>query len=99
MPFPRFPQLRTIRAGAFSTSARSNALSPAALPRAQKLSADWKGTSATGANTKNFIAGEFVESKSSEWIDVHDPVRILPALSQTIRSLTPSVLYSQRKLS
>ncbi|KAF6766554.1 methylmalonate-semialdehyde dehydrogenase [Ephemerocybe angulata] len=73
MPFPRFPQLRTIRPGAFSTSARSYALSAAALPRAQKLSADWKGTSATGANTKNFIGGEFVESKTTEWIDVHDP--------------------------
>ena len=67
---PRFPQLRT----AFHTSARANSLSAAALPRAQKISADWKGTSATGGNTKNFIGGQFVESKASQWIDVHDPV-------------------------
>ncbi|RXW19525.1 hypothetical protein EST38_g6326 [Candolleomyces aberdarensis] len=73
MPCPRLPQLRHIRASAFSTSARANALSAAALPRAQKLSEGWKGTSATGGNTKNFIAGQFVESKSAEWIDVHDP--------------------------
>ncbi|KAJ3550291.1 hypothetical protein NMY22_g560 [Coprinellus aureogranulatus] len=69
MPLHRFPQLRS----AFHTSARANALSTAALPRAQKLSADWKGTSATGGNTKNFIGGQFVESKASEWVDVHDP--------------------------
>ncbi|KAJ2919311.1 hypothetical protein MD484_g1150, partial [Candolleomyces efflorescens] len=73
MPCPRFPQLRHIRASAFSTSARAHALSAAALPRAQKLSEGWKGTSATGGNTKNFIAGQFVESTSPEWIDVHDP--------------------------
>lgn len=28
-----------------------------------------------GENTKNFIAGEFVESKATKWIDVLDPVR------------------------
>ncbi|TEB38997.1 methylmalonate-semialdehyde dehydrogenase [Coprinellus micaceus] len=69
MPLPSFPQLRS----AFHTSARAHSLSAAALPRAQRLSADWKGTSATGRNTKNFIGGQFVESKSAGWIDVHDP--------------------------
>ncbi|KAG6899361.1 hypothetical protein C0995_006172, partial [Termitomyces sp. Mi166 len=49
------------------------ALSAAALPKAERISAEWKGTSATGGTTKNFIAGEWLESKTSEWIDVVDP--------------------------
>ena len=43
--------------------------------KAEKLSRDWKGTSASGENTKNFVGGEFVQSKASQWIDVVDPVR------------------------
>jgi acyl-CoA reductase-like NAD-dependent aldehyde dehydrogenase len=27
-----------------------------------------------GHTTKNFINGEWVESKTNEWIDVHNPV-------------------------
>jgi malonate-semialdehyde dehydrogenase (acetylating) / methylmalonate-semialdehyde dehydrogenase len=42
---------------------------------AEKLSRNWKGTSASGENTKNFIGGEFVHSRATEWIDVVDPVR------------------------
>lgn len=51
-----------------------SALTAAARSRAEQISKDWRGTSATGENTKNFIGGEFVESKASEWIDVVDPV-------------------------
>jgi len=46
-----------------------------ALPLAEKISAEWKGTNATGGTTKNFIGGEFAESKASQWFDVLDPVR------------------------
>jgi hypothetical protein len=49
-------------------------LSALAQPLAERISANWKGTSATGSSTKNFIGGEFVESRATEWIDVHDPV-------------------------
>ena len=73
MPGPRIP-LRIPKSRYFSTSTRLQALSASALPKAEQISAEWKGTSATGANTKNFIGGQFVESKSTEWIDVHDPV-------------------------
>lgn len=52
-------------------------LSAHARTAAERISDNWKGTSATGANTKNFIGGEFVESKATKWIDVHDPVRLL----------------------
>jgi malonate-semialdehyde dehydrogenase (acetylating) / methylmalonate-semialdehyde dehydrogenase len=42
---------------------------------AEKLSRNWKGTSASGEDTKNFIGGEFVQSRATQWIDVLDPVR------------------------
>lgn len=28
----------------------------------------------TGGSTKNFIGGQFVESKADKWLEVHDPV-------------------------
>ena len=52
-------------------------LSSTQRAHAEKISAEWKGTSATGGNTKNFIGGEFVESKAEAWIDVVDPVRTI----------------------
>ncbi|KAG5332155.1 hypothetical protein C0989_007119, partial [Termitomyces sp. Mn162] len=55
------------------TSAPRFALSPAVLSKAERISAEWKGTSATGGTTKNFIGGEWLESKTSDWIDVVDP--------------------------
>ena len=67
---------------AFSTSASRGALSSLAAPKAEQISANWKGTSATGGKTKNFIGGEFVESNTSEWTDVLDPVSkgLLPSV-------------------
>ncbi|KIL71790.1 hypothetical protein M378DRAFT_155398 [Amanita muscaria Koide BX008] len=67
------PFLRSSPTRAFSTSASSRALSAKAVPFAEKISAEWSGTSASGRNTKNFIAGEFVESKAGQWFDVLDP--------------------------
>jgi malonate-semialdehyde dehydrogenase (acetylating)/methylmalonate-semialdehyde dehydrogenase len=55
----------------YATTAGLNAL---ARPKAENLSATWKGTSATGGNTKNFIGGAFVDSKTTQWHDVLDPV-------------------------
>lgn len=52
-------------------------LSPTARNQAERISAEFKGTSADGENTRNFIGGEFVESKAEKWIDVVDPVRVL----------------------
>ncbi len=45
--------------------------------KAEKLSRDWKGTSSSGESTKNFIGGEFVQSRATQWIDVVDPVRCI----------------------
>lgn len=59
-----------------ATAARPplSALSASARAKAEQISSEWKGTSASGNNTKNFIGGEFVESKAQAWIDVVDPV-------------------------
>ena len=57
-----------------------SALSQPARLRAEKLSAEWKGTHATGGNTKNYIGGQFVDSKAAVWHDVVDPVRLRPLL-------------------
>ncbi|PPQ62977.1 hypothetical protein CVT24_006083 [Panaeolus cyanescens] len=73
MPTRALPQFRHILKRNFHASSRAHGLSALALPRAEQISANWQGTSATGGATKNFIGGEFVESKSTEWIDVHDP--------------------------
>lgn len=70
----RFPQLRTVQSHSFHSTSHVKALSPLAIQKAEQISSQWKGTSATGGTTKNFIGGEFVESKTAEWIDTHDPV-------------------------
>ena len=62
------------------TSARSPALSPLARPVAESISTAWKGTSMTGGTTKNFIGGQFLESKADTWLDVFDPVCPLQSL-------------------
>ncbi|EJD55669.1 methylmalonate-semialdehyde dehydrogenase [Auricularia subglabra TFB-10046 SS5] len=61
----------------------ASGLSSAAVARAHALTKDWKGTSGTGGNAKNYINGQFVESAASKWIDVHDPS------TQTVVSRVP----------
>ncbi|KAL1412370.1 hypothetical protein Q8F55_000115 [Vanrija albida] len=70
-------------ASAAAASAQTGALSPLAAKAAEEVSAQWKGTSATGGNTKNYIGGEFVESKATRWLDVRDPA------SQTLINRVP----------
>jgi malonate-semialdehyde dehydrogenase (acetylating)/methylmalonate-semialdehyde dehydrogenase len=66
--------LRPILRRPFQTSARLSTLSAVALEKAQSLSSAWKGTSATGGATKNFIGGEFLDSQTFKWHEVLDPV-------------------------
>ncbi|RDX52025.1 methylmalonate-semialdehyde dehydrogenase [Lentinus brumalis] len=83
-------QLRGVRAMATAASRPAlSGLSATAKSKAEKISQDWKGTSATGANTKNFIGGEFVESKTEKWIDVVDPA------SQTLLTRVPETTSSE----
>ncbi|EKM83560.1 hypothetical protein AGABI1DRAFT_110209, partial [Agaricus bisporus var. burnettii JB137-S8] len=86
MSLSRFPRPRHISSPArpFSTSARASAgLSPLARPVATELSAKWKGTSMTGGTTKNFIGGQFAESKTDKWLEAVDPS------TQTLLSKVP----------
>ncbi|KAF8640830.1 hypothetical protein AX17_000479 [Amanita inopinata Kibby_2008] len=85
----RFPCLRNLASRSFATSASLKALNAKALPLAEKLSSEWKGTSATGGNTKNFIGGEFSESEASQWFDVHDPS------TQTLVTRVPQTTESE----
>ncbi|KAI0271405.1 methylmalonate-semialdehyde dehydrogenase [Gloeopeniophorella convolvens] len=67
---------RALRARAYATASAQpplRGLNAVAREKAEQLSKDWKGTSASGENTSNFIGGEFVQSKATQWIDVVDP--------------------------
>lgn len=79
MPIAKFPRGARLPVRSYATTTGSRAplsgLSATAKAKAEKLSQEWKGTSATGENTSNFIGGEFVQSKAEKWIDVVDPVR------------------------
>ncbi|KAJ3779069.1 methylmalonate-semialdehyde dehydrogenase [Lentinula raphanica] len=72
----------------FSTTSPALALSNAARIKADQL-APWKGTSVNGGTTKNFIGGEFVESKTADWIDVVDPS------TQTLLSRVPQTTETE----
>ncbi|KAL4069733.1 Aldehyde/histidinol dehydrogenase [Scleroderma yunnanense] len=65
------------------------ALNAVARAKAEKLSAHWKGTSATGDNSKNYIGGEFVESSTAKWHDVLDPA------TQTLITRVPETTQSE----
>lgn len=49
-------------------------LNPVARAKAEQISSQWKGTNASGGTVKNYIGGEFVESKASKFVDIVDPV-------------------------
>lgn len=57
-----------------SYASAAGSLSALARPKAEQISSQWKGTSATGGNTLNYIGGAFVESSATKHIDVLDPV-------------------------
>ncbi|KAF9455076.1 methylmalonate-semialdehyde dehydrogenase [Macrolepiota fuliginosa MF-IS2] len=92
MSLSRFPRLRHLSTStrSFATSACANAgLNALARPVAEKISSEWKGTSMIGGNTKNFIGGQFVESKADKWLEVHDPS------TQTVLSRVPQTTSSE----
>lgn len=72
-------------------------LKPDVREKAELLSSSWKGTNASGGNTKNYIGGEFVESKTDKWIDVLDPVSMQPWCRFTCK-LTSDRLQSSQTL-
>ncbi|EIN14088.1 methylmalonate-semialdehyde dehydrogenase [Punctularia strigosozonata HHB-11173 SS5] len=60
-----------------------------ARARAEQLSSEWKGTNASGGNTKNYIGGQFVESSTQDWIEVLDPS------TQTLLTRVPETTSSE----
>ena len=63
-------------------------LNPAVRSRAEQVVHNWKGTSASGEPTKNYIGGQFVSSSTDKWIDVLDPVCDHTSPSTSHESLT-----------
>jgi len=66
----------------------SAALSSVGQTHASSLS-NWPGTSFSGGQVKNYIGGEFKESKANKWTDVHDPS------TQTLLSRVPETTESE----
>ena len=54
----------------------------------------YSGQLRTVATTKNFIGGQFVESQTSEWIDLHNPVSISWLLFFVVRTCHSFKFYS-----
>lgn len=56
-------------------------------------SQNWKGTVTNGSDTKLLVGGQFVSSKTTKWIDLHDPVRVSSSESLSVDLTT----FSPRK--
>lgn len=63
-------------AAAASTSPGAAKFSPLAMKAAEEVSTKWRGTTANGGTTKNYIGGEFTESSADKWFEVRDPVSL-----------------------
>ncbi|GFZ48794.1 hypothetical protein JCM24511_06543 [Saitozyma sp. JCM 24511] len=97
---PRLIPLRTSLVRGYAAAApaslqrdarASAGLSPLAQAAAEEVTAKWRGTSALGGKTKNYIGGEFVESKAEKWLEVRDPA------SQTIVNYVPETTEAEFK--
>lgn len=77
-PFAKRSVVGSIRTAATATATQPTTSSPRysalGLQAAEEVSSKWKGTTANGGNTKNYIGGDFVESSATKWLDVRDPV-------------------------
>lgn len=60
-----------------SAAASETSLGSLAYERARDVDSKWKGTSTLGGTTKNFVHGQFVDSKTERWVEVRDPVSML----------------------
>ncbi|KAH9950444.1 methylmalonate-semialdehyde dehydrogenase [Amylocystis lapponica] len=88
----KLPRTQVLRRRSFATAAPRpplSALSATARAKAEQITAEWRGTSASGESTKNFIGGEFVKSKASQWIDVLDPA------TQTLLTRVPETTAAE----
>lgn len=74
-------------------SSSSFGYGPLAQAAAEEVTSKWKGTSALGGKTKNYIGGEFTESKADKWLEVRDPV--CPARSVARQASRARLTYWQ----
>lgn len=79
-----------------SSDGQKTGLSPLAQAAADEVSSKWKGTSATGGKTMNYIGGKFTESKAEKWLEVRDPVSfsIRVVKKQSTMLINPFVVYT-----
>ena len=63
--------LSTLRARAAPSLTRL--ASTLAQQQAAAADGNWAGTSTSGGDTKLYVEGKWVSSKTDRWIDVHDP--------------------------
>ncbi|KZP10557.1 Methylmalonate-semialdehyde dehydrogenase [Athelia psychrophila] len=82
----RISRLNLLRPRGYATV---SGLSATARGKAEVLSADWKGTNYLGSTTKNYIGGEFTESKAEKWLEIHDPS------TQTVLSKVPETTSAE----
>lgn len=88
--------IRTVATAAVpagSSSTRYSALGQRAAEEVTKL---WKGTTADGGQTKMYINGRFVDSTTSSWLDVRDPVCEAPRHGAMLMHRSPLKRWSTR---
>ncbi len=84
-------------ASSSSSSSGSSSLSPASVRYAQDLESKYRGTSTSGGTTKNYVDGQFVDSRSDRWIDVHDPVSVSTRVHEVSTARSSPTLDRLRK--
>jgi hypothetical protein len=60
------------------------------MKAAEEVSSKWKGTTANGGKTKNYIGGEFVDSSAKKWLEVRDPVCLRNEIGAVTHTLVNS---------
>lgn len=71
-PVPAFVRLQRTYASSSSSSSLADQQASSLTDKG------WKGTCANGEDTKLFIGGEWRKSEAKEWMEVRDPVSLVP---------------------
>jgi malonate-semialdehyde dehydrogenase (acetylating)/methylmalonate-semialdehyde dehydrogenase len=69
--------------------ASPSGLGQTAQAKAQEIESKWRGTKTLGGKTSNYVDGEFIESKTDNWMDLHDPA------TQTVLTKVPHTTMSE----
>jgi len=88
--------LRYASTAAATSTSSSAKFAPLAMKAAEEVSSKWKGTTANGGKTKNYIGGEFVDSSAKKWLEVRDPVCLCKEVGAITHTLSQLRLWSTR---